>query len=164
MSKIADMEETVRDVLVRHPETRPVFERFGVDYCCGGARTLGKAAAEAGANPDELVQALGEAAGADKPQPGGDLKNWADAPLSELADHIVQKHHAFLKEHLHHLDSLMAKVTDVHGERHGELLDAVRKVFTWASGEIEMHLKKEEEILFRSARWRRSMRKPGRRC
>lgn len=57
--------EIVNDVIARHPETVAVFNRFGIDACCGGAASLVEAAARDGANLDLLLAALREAVASD---------------------------------------------------------------------------------------------------
>lgn len=44
----ADGKMTVRDLVGRYPQTRPVFEKHGIDYCCGGGKCLAEAARERG--------------------------------------------------------------------------------------------------------------------
>ena len=53
-----DLAMTVNDVLRRVPQTGPVFNAFGVDACCGGARALADAARTAGLEPALLLDAL----------------------------------------------------------------------------------------------------------
>ena len=46
---------TVGQIVAANPETGVVFERLGIDYCCGGHRSLGEACALAKINgPDKL--------------------------------------------------------------------------------------------------------------
>lgn len=52
---------TVNDVIRRFPETVEVFNRFGIDACCGGAVPVEEAAARDGAEPEALRRALDEA-------------------------------------------------------------------------------------------------------
>ncbi|MBX6364666.1 MAG: DUF542 domain-containing protein [Gemmatimonadetes bacterium] len=47
---------TVNDVIRRWPETVAIFNRFGIDACCGGAVPLREAALRDGADPDELLE------------------------------------------------------------------------------------------------------------
>lgn len=56
-----DTTMSVNEIVARHPGTMPVFNRFGLDTCCGGDAPLAEAAKRDGANLDELVKALREA-------------------------------------------------------------------------------------------------------
>ena len=53
-------ERMVNEVIRTHPATVTVFNRFGIDACCGGASPIGEAAVRDGANPDALIAALNE--------------------------------------------------------------------------------------------------------
>jgi len=56
-----DTRVSVNEMVARHPETMPVFNRFGLDTCCGGGAPIADAARRDGANLDELVKALADA-------------------------------------------------------------------------------------------------------
>jgi regulator of cell morphogenesis and NO signaling len=56
-----DTSVAVNEMVARHPETMPVFNRFGLDTCCGGGAPIAEAARRDGVSLDELVKALGEA-------------------------------------------------------------------------------------------------------
>lgn len=49
---------TVNEIVARYPNTIPVFNRFGIDSCCGGGVPLGDAAHRDGAELDALLRAL----------------------------------------------------------------------------------------------------------
>jgi len=75
-------------------------------------------------------------------------QNWTTAALAELADHIEAKHHTFMKEQLPRLSLMLAKVKKAHGDKHGQMLTELEDVYLSLREEIEMHLMKEEQILF----------------
>ncbi|HPD17333.1 MAG TPA: iron-sulfur cluster repair di-iron protein [Planctomycetota bacterium] len=137
----------VRDIVVQYPQTRRVLERCGVDYCCGGAQPLRAAAAEAGLAPSELLGQLRQAL-AEPPPDAAAARDWAAAPLVELLGHIETRHHAFMKQQLPRLGALLAKVLQAHGPRHGRMLAELQEVFHALRDEIELHLMKEEQVLF----------------
>ncbi len=62
------MKQTVKDVLERHPATRKVFARYGLDLCCGGVHDIATSALAAGLKPEDLLAELNAAA---KEGPGG---------------------------------------------------------------------------------------------
>ena len=139
-----DLSKTVRELAVENPASARVFEKFGIDYCCGGGKSLREACASANIAPDRLLQSL-QTAGERKGTNGD--KNWQSEPLSDLIDHIVDTHHAFTREELDRLEPLLAKVCSVHGQRHPELLH-IRQLFGGLSQELTMHMMKEEQVLF----------------
>ncbi len=84
----------------------------------------------------------------DAPAEGGEGRDWSEASPTELADHIERRHHAFMRRHLVLLGELIPKVRAAHAEAHGEMLGEVERVFGELRAEIEMHLMKEEQVLF----------------
>lgn len=142
MSAIA-RETTVGQVVAERPVRARVFEELGIDYCCGGKKPLADACAEKGLDVNEVVRALMER-DATEAEDGID---WTRVPLSHLTDHIVATHHAYMKQELPRLAQLVEKVLAAHGDNHPELHE-VREVFYALKDEIEMHLMKEEQVLF----------------
>jgi regulator of cell morphogenesis and NO signaling len=139
-----DLNKTVRDLAVENPAATRVFEKFGIDYCCGGGKSLREACQAANVVPDKLLDLL-ETAGQGKNTNGN--KDWKSEPLSDLIDHIVATHHTYTREELDRLDPLLAKVCSVHGQRHPELL-RIQQLFGGLSQELTMHMMKEEQVLF----------------
>jgi regulator of cell morphogenesis and NO signaling len=139
-----DLNQTVRDLAVENPSATRVFEKFGIDYCCGGGKSLREACQAANVAPDKLVELL---QAADRGKSTNGNKDWKSEPLSELIDHIVETHHAYTREELDRLEPLLAKVCSVHGQRHPELL-RIQQLFAGLSQELTMHMMKEEQVLF----------------
>lgn len=59
-----DETQTVNEVMAGHPETIHVFNRFGIDTCCGGGAPIREAAHRDGADARALIEALQAAVGA----------------------------------------------------------------------------------------------------
>ena len=55
-----DEKTTVRDLVGRYPQTRPVFEKHGIDYCCGGGRPLADAARQCGQDEEGRLLQVGQ--------------------------------------------------------------------------------------------------------
>jgi len=139
-------EQTVRDLVVHYPQLRQTLEKLGMDYCCGGQRKLMEAVEAAGLKWDETAAVL-ETAWKDAQKETSSV-DWNVVTTTALADHILETHHMFTRAQLERLDDLLQKVRSAHGDRHGELLDVVRRVFDGLAMELQMHLQKEEQILF----------------
>jgi regulator of cell morphogenesis and NO signaling len=132
----------VADLVLERPSRSRVFERFGIDYCCGGKKPLAVVCAERELDLGEVARAL------DDPGPAGaDEIDWRTRPGSELCAHIVDHHHAYLREELPAMRALVDKVAKAHGRAHPELLD-IRATFTAMADELEQHMVKEEQVLF----------------
>lgn len=126
----------------QHPATIKVFQRHGIDFCCGGKRPLAAACAELGL-PEAGLLAEVQAA-ADGPQAERD---WSSSPLVELVGHIVRRYHDTLHRDLPVLQQLAAKVVHRHGSAVPALL-AVRELVDRLAGEMTSHMAKEERVLF----------------
>jgi len=136
--------KTVREYAIETPQTIPVFEKLGIDYCCGGNRPLNEACAAAHFNLEEVLKAL-EAAAAEPVRPTE--KQIRAGSLAELIGHIVRTHHVFVRREVPQLESLLEKVCAKHGANHPELVH-IRSLFHGLGQELMTHLMKEENILF----------------
>jgi regulator of cell morphogenesis and NO signaling len=136
--------KTVRDLAVEIPGATRVFENLGIDYCCGGTRSLADACAAVGITLDDVENSLEKA---NVPHAQFEEPNFLTATLAELIDHIVEKHHVFTKTEMARLRALMDKVHSAHGQNHPELAE-IRSIFQSLSSELEPHMMKEERVLF----------------
>src|SRR5271169_2425144 len=132
---------TVRDFVVESPAAARVFETLGIDYCCGGSQTLAEACKTANRSTDEVSAALQNLESAPSEN------DWRNSSLTELAQHIVDTHHAFTQAELTRLKVLISKVISVHGKNHSELA-RLQSIFEELSAELRAHMAKEEELLF----------------
>jgi len=132
-------------LVAEQPLRAAVFDRFGIDFCCGGKQTLLDACEKAGIRTAAVIADLAEndahAAMQDVPD------SWLNASLTELTNHIQQTHHAYLKLELPRLQALAEKVARVHGAKDSRLVEVVA-VFSAMKQEIEQHTMKEDNILF----------------
>ncbi|MDT4966119.1 MAG: regulator of cell morphosis and signaling [Acidobacteriota bacterium] len=141
---IARTTKTVRDLAVELPGATRVFEKLKIDYCCGGERTLEVACEIAGVETKDVWQLLE----AEQTQmPSEQTTNFQGALLTELIQHILDKHHVFTRAEMVRLDALIEKVCSVHGQNHRELL-RVKSLFKFLSEDLEPHMAKEESVLF----------------
>ncbi|HVP41912.1 MAG TPA: DUF542 domain-containing protein, partial [Terriglobales bacterium] len=136
--------KTVRELAVEVPNATRVFEKLGIDYCCGGHKSLEEACSDAKRPVDEVLRALEQGVDTASPQTARD---WSTAPLGELVDHIVNQHHTYVKNEVPRLQALIAKVVGVHAKNHPEL-EQVQVAFSELANELAAHLMKEEQILF----------------
>jgi regulator of cell morphogenesis and NO signaling len=139
-----DSAATLRSIALAKPATIRVFERFGLDYCCGGNRPLTEACAEKNLDLAALLSALAETANAAAQDAEPDF---TQATAAALIDHIVGTHHAYIRSELPRLGSMAAKVGERHGPRHPEVLEIQHKLQLLGE-DLLQHLSKEEMILF----------------
>lgn len=141
---VATTEKTVREIAVERPQSIRVFEKFGIDYCCGGAKPLEEVCTKHGTTADAVLQAIAElelTAGAD------DLHDWTVASLETLVNHIVAKHHEYVRREIPRLQAILDKVEAVHGKNHPEV-GVAHRLFDDLAVEMTSHMMKEEEVLF----------------
>jgi len=136
--------KTLGEIAVEMPGATREFEKLGIDYCCGGSRTLGEACAEANISVDEALARLEESVTSVQTEASQD---WQKPLLADLIAHITTTHHAFVREESPRIEALAAKVAGVHGKNHPELLQ-VQEIFSALAAELSVHLMKEEQILF----------------
>jgi regulator of cell morphogenesis and NO signaling len=136
--------KTVREYALEIPAATRIFEKLGIDYCCGGDKSLADACAKAGVAVEEVLGSFQTNARSD--ETNGDAE-WQTLSQAELIAHIVEKHHVFTREELVRLDALLAKVCEVHGQNHPELF-YIQDRFGKLRGELEPHMLKEESVLF----------------
>jgi regulator of cell morphogenesis and NO signaling len=122
-----------------------VFERLGIDYCCGGRRPLDEVCREKGLESGAVRSEL-DAAMSDG---GAEARDWQAAPLSELIAHIVGTHHSYLRRELPVLSARVEKVHRVYtGRGQSNGLVGLPETFEALRAELESHMNKEEQILF----------------
>ncbi len=138
------LQTAIGEIVAENLSRSRVFEKYGLDYCCGGQVPLNEACQEKGIDPQEVIKALTES---DSATTENESTDWRNAKLTTLADHIESTHHAYLKTELPRLNGLMEKVVSAHGERHSELAK-VAQTLTALTDELTQHLGKEEQILF----------------
>lgn len=143
MSTTIALDKTVGQLVAEQPARSRVFEQFGIDYCCGGRKILSAACAEKNLDTKAILRQL-EAS--DVAAPVAQI-DWTQASLTELCDHIERTHHDYLREALPRLTALTTKVAEAHGAHNGRLL-VLRDLFTQFRAELELHMVKEEGILF----------------
>ena len=81
----------------------------------------------------------------------GSVRDWSQATIAELSDHIVDVHHAYLRRELPRLTELLAKCERAHGAERPELAET-RATFERLRVDLEQHVADEEETLFPACR------------
>lgn len=133
---------TLRSIALDQPATIRVFERFHLDYCCGGNRPLAEACEQKGLDVNTVLAALAEATAAAQP-----TRDFTQATPTELIRHIVAIHHAYVHSELPRLLPMAAKCAAKHGPAHPEVIQIERQLIQLAD-ELLNHLGKEEIVLF----------------
>src|SRR5512133_3613724 len=126
-----DLNTKVGELVLARPETMRYFERLGIDYCCGGHRSLEEACRVANQPPADILEGL----------------ETLEPFQAAIPRHIVAPHHDYLREETPRLEFLLEKVLRAHGERHPEL-PRVGELYRALVADLMPHMMKEEQILF----------------
>jgi regulator of cell morphogenesis and NO signaling len=134
---------TIAEIASSVPSSVRVFQRHGIDFCCGGKRPIGLVCEEQGLSFNEIVQVIQ----ASNAQPSSDARDWSQASLTELVRHILVTYHEPLRDELPRLETMAAKVARVHGEN-APYMVRVNAIVAELADELRSHMQKEEIVLF----------------
>lgn len=136
-------DETLGQIAAKDLRKAQIFKKYGLDFCCGGKKTVKQACAEKGLDVTKIEQELQQAdrVPASRPLPYND---WS---LDFLADYVVNTHHSYVRKNLPDIKAYSEKVMRVHGSHHPELVKVFQLVEE-INAELTAHLVKEEKVLF----------------
>ncbi|MGE4432677.1 MAG: iron-sulfur cluster repair di-iron protein [Bacteroidales bacterium] len=143
MNATAWKEKSIGEIVAEDFRSASLFKEAGIDFCCGGKKSLNEACAEVQVDVLPFIARL-EAFTLTEPGHSVNFKEW---DLDFLADYIVQNHHKFVLKQLPDLLVYTQKIAEVHGQNHPELLE-VADLFCDIDKELRQHLRNEEEVLF----------------
>jgi len=133
---------TLGEIVTADFRAAGILERYGLDFCCRGNRTLEQSCRDAGIRSEDLLEQLEALAAVPSDAPA--FKNMR---IPALVDHIVAAHHAYVREALPLLLAHSKKIATVHGARHPELA-RVAQLVEQVAAEMTSHMMKEEQVLF----------------
>lgn len=136
-------DETLGQIAAKDLRKAEIFKKYGLDFCCGGKKTIKEACAEKGLDVTKIEQELQQADKVVQSRP----VPYNDWNLDFLADYIVNTHHSYDKKTLPELTGYATKVASVHGQQHPELYK-IKTLVDEINTELSAHMIKEEKILF----------------
>lgn len=134
--------QTLAEIVTNDHRTAALFEKYHLDFCCKGRRTLTQACKELNIPAAELVNELANVTAA--PDTVTDFNHMS---LGELSNYIVSTHHIYVKNEMPQTLAYLQKVASKHGGRHPEMYK-ITALYTALKEEMELHMQKEEMILF----------------
>ncbi len=137
------IEKNIGEIVAENYRTAQIFKNHRIDFCCKGNRSLKEVAEKNNLDVNLLIEEL-EMAQLQTNNENIDFTSWA---LDLLADYIEKKHHRYVESQIPVLNQYLKKLCQVHGERHPELHE-IYQHFKKSGGELAMHMKKEELVLF----------------
>ena len=134
---------TLAQIVNNNHKAASVFEKYHLDFCCKGKRSLEQACSE---QQIELSRVTGELGYIFSKAITGDI-DFEKMNLTQFCDYIIQTHHSYVKNEMPQIYAYLYKVSSKHGDRHPELYK-IFQTFAAVKEEMEGHMKKEELILF----------------
>lgn len=125
-----------------HPAAARVLERHGIDYCCGGEKSIGDACRQKGISPAALLEEIGRE---ERARPATRVD---DLSTAALIDHIVSVYHRPLDTELPRLHGLARKVQGAHGPKDPSRFEALTALVEDLAETLAEHMELEEETVF----------------
>lgn len=141
--KEGEKEATIGELVSKDFRKAEVFKKFGLDFCCGGKKTLTKACKEKGLDVVQIEKEL-NAIEEIPTAPSLDYNKWE---LDFLAEYILNTHHKYVTHAIPIIYEYTQKVAKVHGDRHPEAIE-IAGDFLKVADELNRHMMKEENVLF----------------
>jgi regulator of cell morphogenesis and NO signaling len=136
-------EETIGEMVTKDYRKAQIFKKLGIDFCCGGKKTLSEVSRSKGISLEAIKFELASLNGAENSNELG-FDKWE---LDFLSDYVVKTHHQYCRESIPFITELAEKVARVHGANHPEVIQ-VAEVFGQIAHDLALHMSKEERILF----------------
>ena len=136
--------ETVGEIAAKDMRKAELLKKSGIDFCCGGKKSLEEACREKGL---DVVRVKQELENVDKQPNTGVQLDFNGMKLSFLTDYIVNVHHEYIYQNAPIIQDLAHKVAAHHGGNMPFLNTVYHKVCEVVS-ELITHMKKEEQVLF----------------
>jgi regulator of cell morphogenesis and NO signaling len=136
---------TIGEIVAQDFRAASVFKEAGIDFCCGGKKSINEACLEKGIDKDDLIKRLQNL----ESVPNISGLNFIEWEPGFLCDYIINTHHKYVLKSLPELIYYTQKIASVHGDRHPEL-NEVSELILKLNNELLPHLKNEEEVLFPS--------------
>jgi len=137
------LEDQIGEIVMRDYRTASVFKAKGIDFCCRGHRTLLDAINEKGLVAEDIMQELNKVDAKPKEAPF-DYAGWK---LEYLIDHIIDNHHAYIRQQIPVITSYLDQVFKAHGKK-VPVIEEIRSLFIEDAQDLMKHLETEEEIVF----------------
>lgn len=137
------VDTAVGEIVRSNFKTAQVFENYGIDFCCGGGKSLKEVSLEKGVDINKLIPEIHSALELGD----ADARYFESLSPGDLCDYIINRHHTYVNDNIPFLTLKLQKLSDKHGSRHPEL-NLIKELFEDAACNLTLHMKKEELVLF----------------
>ncbi|MBS1743134.1 MAG: iron-sulfur cluster repair di-iron protein [Bacteroidetes bacterium] len=136
-------QQTLASIVTDNYQAATVFEKYKLDFCCKGKKSLEAACTENGISIEEIWEELTNAL--DKPAHKGTA--FADMTAEQLISYILLQHHFYTRQTMPVIEEHLLKVAMKHGD-HFPYMKEVLQLFSYLKNEMNIHMQKEEVVLF----------------
>lgn len=136
--------QSLSEIVTNNFKSASVFEKYGLDFCCHGKKSISQACEEKGIDIEEVLVQLEKL---NDNNPEHNHEQYIHWDLGFLADYIVNVHHKYVRNMIPVISAHADKVTSKHGQNHPELIK-VANHFTVVYKDLKQHMMKEEQLLF----------------
>lgn len=135
---------TVGEIAAADIRKAEVFKKYGIDFCCGGKKTIAQVCTEKHIDKEALQEELDGCMKSEEDVIPLQFNRWR---ADSLADYIYNQHHVFYYETKEEIDELCEKVTAKHAI-HFPQLAIVESLWKQLKADLETHFAREEKVLF----------------
>jgi regulator of cell morphogenesis and NO signaling len=136
-------EQTLATIVTNNHFTVPVLEKYNLDFCCKGKRTLADACKEKELSIETITEELEKTTSAQQ----SNKMPFNEMTAEQLISYILIHHHFYVKQSMPTILGHLEKVAIKHGE-HFPYMVEVFCLFKEINEEMTAHMQKEEMILF----------------
>ena len=133
---------TIAEIVADDYKTADIFKKYGIDFCCGGKKSLQKTCEQKQININDVISDLEKIKNSDE-----EISNYKEWDLDKLSQHIISKHHKYVSVNIPIITEYSEKVAKVHGHYYTEVVE-INNLFKEIANELLSHMQKEEMILF----------------
>jgi len=142
--KEVDVQQTVAQIVKSDYRTADVFRKHGIEFCCGGNRSLALACEARGLDTLLVVEELQRVHQGITIPANIFAEDWN---IHFLTDYITNVHHQYLKNSFAPAAEYLQRFVDGHANKYPSLPE-LHRVFKELMSEMIPHLREEEEIIF----------------
>ena len=105
--------KTLAEIVMADNHAAPVLQKFKLDYCCKGKRTLETACAENDLSLPPVLEELNKVLDEDD---FGSIMPFNEMSAEQLISHILTHHHFFVRRAIPQISMHLAKLVEKHGD------------------------------------------------
>ncbi len=135
--------QTLKEIVKNDFQTATIFEKYNLDFCCRGNKTILNACSDQNINAEDVLNDLTKILN----KKNKEFPSFDKWELDFMIDYIINNHHKYILRMVPIISMHVDKVSSVHYENHPEMAE-VAKIFSIVYKDLKQHMIKEEQILF----------------